>query len=1257
MNFIKQIESALKAINEARFQDLINHLLHMQGNTFIGAPGSAIAKEKTSKGAPDSFFEQDGKYIFVECTTKDKLDGARSFNEKLEKDIEHCFDGSKTNIPIEKIRKIILACTSKLTAEECDKINNKVKQFNPETAIEILNIQNLPFLIYDFPGLAEQYLGVRIIKGEIYNLPDFYAKTTKGLQPSLTNLFLGREEELKESIEHLQNTDVLILQGPAGAGKSKLATKILEEFQENFIPIVIQSSAVPLWDDFVHLFQNNKDYIILFDDANKSVHNLIYLLNFIQKPKANKLKVIITVRDYVKHLVSQQLKDFSYKELTIDTLKDDEIEKIILNVLPNLEYYYDIRRKIVELSKGNARVALMATYSVTPGSEINYLDSPVLLYEKYFERVAEEIESFGKPIIFKALAIVSFFGTLDRNSPSLQDILKADFDVDWDELWTAILQLHENEILDVYSNEIVKVSDQVLASYAFYKCFLDSNSKSISYKDWIAAFIGKYPNRIKNTLIDANNTFGYHHVKDLVAAQLESIISNEESAEKLYAFHSLFWFYTGYDTLLYLKKWIDHLPAETTPAEVRFIYEHNNHSKASKYFELLVNFWNHSNELLRPSIDLALELTAKQPSRVPEFLKFINDYFSYKIEDLNDGYQRQNILFDALENENRTPIHRQIAVGTFLNIGEVLLGGHFTELRSKGIGIKIVNFNLSYSSRLNSLRSRIYGVLLENFDQHAEQSEKILNKIIFPGGNIQKQFLIDELPFFTRLISEKLSASQYSHCIFVKQLTKKITALDLPVPDEWSIFINSEAMRLSKLLKTDYLEGRNGKSWQEREETKREKIHKFIKNKPWREIENLLYSIDSLFAQQKDRDIYLIEGGISEVFVGIAINSKIQIKKALSTVFDNTFSFSIQPRVIYYIVANNILNAEELVELIAKSNCHYKTTCITALLEAVPENQINSGTVELLLDTFKSGDPIYIHRLTDYLKFESQFQLFKNSSDCENLKDHNIITCLTEIILKKESGRAHALGFHFCRECHTYFSDHIYLLKSAYIALKKNDRHFDYDGKELEAVLKLDSFFFIEYLEQKAADTDFLSFRFDNYKLECIWLLPNYSEIIDQCLDIIINKTPVYSNWKHPSAVLFTFASQNEELLEKASNYISDYINANFKDSQKTMMILSIALYCFNSKFVAFLKQFLLLNEDIKLFKSIWLTKSGVTTGSRVPYIQKEIEFIGDILSMVKGLPDILKYAEHVKYLEKHIQWLKKDIQNEQRRDFEEYYD
>jgi len=50
---------------------------------------------------------------------------------------------------------------------------------------------------YSFPGLSEQYVGVTIFKGEMYNLPDFVKKNKRGLQPSLVNTIVGRANAVR----------------------------------------------------------------------------------------------------------------------------------------------------------------------------------------------------------------------------------------------------------------------------------------------------------------------------------------------------------------------------------------------------------------------------------------------------------------------------------------------------------------------------------------------------------------------------------------------------------------------------------------------------------------------------------------------------------------------------------------------------------------------------------------------------------------------------------------------------------------------------------------------------------------------------------------------------------------------------------------------------------------------------------------------------------------------------------------------------
>lgn len=1259
MNLLKQIEASLKGINQARFQDLVNHLLHVKGYTFIGAPGSVVAKEKTSKGVPDSFFILGDKYVFVECTTQEKLGGAKSFIEKLLKDVEHCFNVQATKIAKEEIEQIILACNEEITPSDLKQLKEKIGEYSSNANLEVYDIQNLPMHIYGFPGLSEQYLGVTIVKGEIYNLSDFLLKTEKGLQPSLTNQFIGREEELKKSIELIHSTDILLLSGASGVGKSKLAVAVLEEVSKTgFIPIVIQSSAVPLWDDFVNLFQNGRDYIILFDDANKSVQNLTYLLDFIQKPKTYRLKVVITSRDYVKQQILQRLNNSRFREVTVGNFKDKEIEEIILKVLPNLQHHLEIKNKIIELSKGNARVALMATYSVTPDSEMNYLSNPVTLYEKYFEKISEEIEAFSKSINLQALAIVSFFGVLNRENTEIRTILENEFGIDWDELWSAILHLHSHEILDIHSNEVVKVSDQVLATFAFYKCFLDNTTAVINYEKWLSVFISSHAGRIRNSIVDINNTFNYHHVKELVQPYLQKFLAKQLNDEQLYSFFSIFWFYKGYDTLLYLQKWITSLTPEPENTSLEFTYVHNNHTTPSKHFELLTNFWNHPDELLKPSINMCLQLVEIQPSRLPECLKFLNDHFSYKWADVSYGYLRQNTLLDTLLSPNSNLTQQAIANGMFLNIIERLLGWHFTEYGpSKGMSFTIYNFDLHNSPELTALRCKMLDGFYSTFDDNNEQCRKVLHKLMWPGGNIDNAVLLAEIHIYEKLIVNKLSTLQYGHCKFVRKLAKKIFADTAEYPLSWLPFINAEILNLSKFLKTDWKDRRE-KTIDQLQEEKQEEFKRFFSEMNWPEIEKFLYSIDNFYKQQSNSSLWEIEAAVTDIFIAIANKGKPEIKNALEMFFAGKLSISLQTRIIYHILNNNILTAKEFSEMIHKYEFVGRPFWTTTLLNAMPREQADTEFLQLLIETFKNAtSPLPVLRMKDYIKFGNPFEVLKNQNLELSNSNHNIISYLTEILLNKVESHKVSFGWEFCQSCAEYFTNKIDLLRRAFIYLKQNEQHFDYDGKEFEAVLALDSNFLIHYLEQGDVTFDYLSFKFEDFKLDKIWALPEYERIINKAIDIIISKVPYFSNYAHAVTTLFTLKEPDESLLQKVYSFISKFIRANISNKQHILVIMNVVLHQFPGQFIKYLREILLLNTDVGYLKSMFLTKGGAYSGSRVPHIQHEIDFCKEITEMIKGLPNVLNYAEHIHYIEQKVEWLKKDIQEEQRREFLEHFE
>ncbi|RZJ23663.1 MAG: hypothetical protein EON51_01945 [Acinetobacter sp.] len=1260
MNLVKAIEAGLGSINQARFQDLINHLLHVQGRTFIGAPGSVVGKEKTSKGSPDSFYVDGDKYVFVECTTKDRVGNAKSFHKKLTNDVEHCFNKAKTGIDPSEIAEIILACTETVTAEEDKLLRNLVASFNPQTQLTILDIQNLPLHIYDFPGLSEQYVGVTIVKGEIYTLADFLNKTKKGLQPSLTNEFVGRKEELELAVNSLEIIDLLLLTGPAGVGKSKLAVSVLEEVsKKGFMPLVIQSSAVPLWDDFVNLFQNGKDYAILFDDANKSVQNLIYLLDFIQKPRTNKLKLIITSRDYVKQDVTARLNNSVFKEIPLETLKDEEIKEIILKALPNLKHHLDIQRRIVELSKGNARVALMATYSVTPDAETNYLSSPALLYEKYFKKIAEETAAFTKPITLQAIAIVSFFGIVNKKDDGLAATLLDGFGIEWDELWTAIIELHNQEILEVHDGELVKVADQVLATYAFFKCFLDRGTAVIDYGKWVAGFMtsSKFDSRIKNTLIDSNNTFNYDVVKGLVAPHLKTVFEQMHTEEQVYKFYTMFWFYKGYDTLRFLREWIGKLSKEQPIGPLVFEFENNNHISSSAYFELLIQFWNHPNELLGPSVSLALDMVVAQNSRLPEFLKFLTEYFSYNLDDLQHGYQRQQLLFDILENENRSESHVAIANGTYLRLLELLIGIHFTYFGpSKGRTFTYYNFDLPNNAALLAIRKRMLTAFFDHIDFSTSQSNKVLHKIVYPGGKIDNEVRLSELPAYIKLIDEKLSNKQFPHCQFVKRLAKIITETGEKYPDEWNSFIESEVMELYRMLKPEW-DRSEKKSMLEQDQEKRRAFEKFVADRNWQEVKSCIFDIEKFYAQLDKRDKWMVENGATEIFIALRLKGKIEVSEALELFLSGKLNLPINPRIIYFLLNDAVMTAHEILSMLDRFDFAGKTNWMATLYTALPKDQIDEILLMRMIDYFQ--DPLIvipISRMMDFEKFQDVFAACQSKGIGNGLDGHNVISYLTGLILAKPVEKVY-LGYHFCQECAGYFDENLALLKQAYIILKQNEQNFDYDGKELEAVLTLDNNFFVEYLQQKSVDMNYLSFRFEDTKVDYIWTVLNYKEIIKKSLEIIIEKSPVYSDMNHPAVTLFNFSSEDPELIAKAKLLISEYINENYNDLQRMMMVENIVLHKFRSDFVAYLRQLFLQQKDFEFLKSMFLSTSGsISSESFVPSLQRQIELCKEIMDMIKGLPDVLDYADHVDYLERKIDWLKADIRNEIKRDFYDLY-
>src|SRR4030042_5732296 len=108
MSKINQIKNRLSEIEGGVFQNLCDAYIHKKGYEAINCIGSMIGSDKVKKGTPDTFITlPNKKYVFAEYTTQQK-----GLFDKINSDLDKCFNESKTGIAVEKIDQVIFCCNS-----------------------------------------------------------------------------------------------------------------------------------------------------------------------------------------------------------------------------------------------------------------------------------------------------------------------------------------------------------------------------------------------------------------------------------------------------------------------------------------------------------------------------------------------------------------------------------------------------------------------------------------------------------------------------------------------------------------------------------------------------------------------------------------------------------------------------------------------------------------------------------------------------------------------------------------------------------------------------------------------------------------------------------------------------------------------------------------------------------------------------------------------------------------------------------------
>ncbi|EGP67465.1 type III restriction enzyme, res subunit domain protein [Streptococcus sp. oral taxon 056 str. F0418] len=399
----------------------------------------------------------------------------KSVISKLEGDIQSVKEKIlDKNIAEDKVRRLICCHTSSnITIKQKEDLEKMAEPYQ----LELIGINEIANDLrkLDFQYLAKEYLSISESTEQIWSINDFIRihDESKTNAP-ISNDYIGDISEIINTIKSSEKRIFLISAKP-GTGKTRLAIEICSLLDRNKYNIIcVKSNNQDIYQDVKRNLNLHKENIIFIDDVN-TTQNYISTLGLLNTN--TNIRFILTVRDYAKKDIINNIKDYGYDNFVPTLLKDDNFKKL-LSQFSQTEFTRKEIEHIKTISKSNPRIAVIAAKLSSSQDLINFNDEIDILKDYYEEILnknniiyAEQntlfILSYLKKIRLESLEENQEFNKLLK----ITDITNTDFK-------SAVEKLHERELCNIYNDKIVKIADQSLDDYIVIK-FLVNQKISI----------------------------------------------------------------------------------------------------------------------------------------------------------------------------------------------------------------------------------------------------------------------------------------------------------------------------------------------------------------------------------------------------------------------------------------------------------------------------------------------------------------------------------------------------------------------------------------------------------------------------------------------------------------------------------------------------------------------------------------------------------------------------------------------------------
>ncbi|STD59668.1 nSTAND3 domain-containing NTPase [Empedobacter falsenii] len=1242
MSRLQAIENGLSSINQAAFQNLCDSFLTLRNSNYssFSRTGSQTGKQKTIKGTPDTFLLlPNGKYIFVEYSTN-----VSAGVLKLQDDIKKCIDTKKTGIYLKQISEIILCVNFNLSTDEIQRLKDLL--VNTRILLTVYTLDALAIELHlNHRDLTHEYLGLPLDTGQIVSIDKFideYGRVSKGIATPLSNTFLHREKELQELKQTISQNDFIILTGAPGIGKTKLALEGIKSFlSENlsYGAYCVSYKHHTLLDDLYQYFDVDKDYILFVDDANR-IDAFNQITGFYKSSRKGKLKVIITVRDYAFQDIGIHCQEFSPQRIDLEKLTDEQIIEIIkaspFNIL-NSTYH----KEIVRIADGNPRLAIMTALLAKAKQDVYALYDVTDLFENYFTTFIADDGEFANNFNIKCLGLISFFYTIPYKNREITSSILNNFSLDYSAFIDAIDRLDKLELVEIQF-EHVKIPEQNLSTFFFYKAFIKDNL--LSFEVLLNKYFENNTSRFRDSVIPANNTFGYPKVMEELKPSLQSYWNtNKIDEEKAYRFLNTFWFYLPDETLEFVYELIQSLP-EKEMNTYNVTYENNAFSyKTNNVIKLIGEFFHYPHKL-KDALQLAFEYTRKEPEHLPELIHKIRENMTFDRDDEQTNFTRQTALFQILINGLNAK--DKLLSTVFYELAKTFLGFSFHHTKNgRKMSFYMYHYHVPNIPIIQLFRKNVWDAIQINFQINPSKSFELLQTYCHVHPDVSKDVMQYDIQMLVEIIQQQLTPNSFEHCKYVQDQVrwcKRNSVFHSSFPELLNKFRNSI---YETFLKIDWDRFRDKEIYEFDDHREYEKLKEaeirssFIFNDKEQVIQfyNTFVYLKKLTKNEWNYTTtldHVIDENCTKNFqIGFEL---------FRVVIENNNEINYVPREVFKNHLKESQNAEIIWNIIEQNNFVQKPLWELSFYDYLDDSLLTLKYVQSLMNTVSSMNDSYtIHfdKLKRFLVIEPKlFQIILKTIVEKNEKDRGKIN----------------VWINFFSEYFDLLGDDIELIKKAYIQQDKIHNHFDFEGKGMLNILKKDSNFLLEYINS-LYDVKQFGISSDHKRLEFVWQVEEIENVLVKTFNLIIKKEPYFGIGEHFCNAFFR--NLQGEQKERAIQFLYNYLKTNYTSSEKINIVVDIVRHSMRESFNDILLLFLTLTQDKDVFAKIWWRGNGGSVHSGdVNFGDLEAADWRNILSIVERSEVGIKLIPIKRYINDKIEHSLKQADWERERRFLERY-